>query len=46
MGKSKYASHSAEFRAEAIRLTRGSSEPLARIARELGVKQDARCGCG
>ena len=39
MGKTKYATHSAEFRAEAIRLTRGSSEPLARIARELGVKQ-------
>ena len=39
MGKTKYASHSAEFRAEAIRLARESTEPLARIARELGVKQ-------
>jgi len=38
MGKTKYATHSAEFRAEAIRLARESSEPLARIARELGVK--------
>jgi|KBSMisStaDraftv2_1062788.scaffolds.fasta_scaffold431637_2 transposase len=39
MGKTKYASHSAEFRAEAIRLARESAEPLAQIARELGVKQ-------
>jgi len=39
MGKTKYASHSAEFRVEAIRLARESAEPLAQIARELGVKQ-------
>ena len=35
MGKTKYAAHSAEFRAEAIRVTRESRAPLARIAREL-----------
>jgi transposase len=38
MGKTKYATHSAEFRAEAIRVARESTEPLARIAREMGVK--------
>src|SRR4051812_20956852 len=39
MGKTKYAAHSAEFRTEAIRLARDSPVPLARTARELGVKE-------
>jgi transposase len=39
MGTTKYAAYSAEFRAEAIRLARDAHEPLARIARELGVKE-------
>jgi len=38
MGKTKYAAHSAEFRSEAIRLARESAAPVARLARELGVK--------
>jgi transposase len=40
MGKVKYASHSAEFRAEAIRVARESTAPLARTARELGVNEN------
>jgi transposase len=40
MGKTKYATHSAEFRAEAIRVARESSVPLARTARELGVNEN------
>jgi transposase len=39
MGKTKYAKHSAEFRAEAVRLARDSQAPLARIARECGVRE-------
>jgi transposase len=39
MGKIKYATYSPEFRAEAIRLARESTDSLARIARELGVKE-------
>jgi transposase len=38
MAKARYDKHSAEFRGEAIRLVRETQEPLARIARELGVK--------
>jgi transposase len=40
MGKTKYATHSAEFRAEAIRVARESRAPLARTARELGVNEN------
>lgn len=39
MGKTKYAIHSAEFRSEAIRLARQATVPVARLARELGVKE-------
>jgi transposase-like protein len=39
MGQVRYAKHSAEFRAEAVRLARAATEPLARIAREVGVKE-------
>ena len=37
MPRQKRARYSAEFRAEAVRLARASSEPLSRIARDLGV---------
>jgi transposase len=40
MGKIKYAKHSAEFRAEAIRVARDATAPLARSARELGVNEN------
>lgn len=40
MGKIKYAKHSAEFRAEAIRVARDATAPLARTARELGVNEN------
>ena len=40
MGKTKYATHSAEFRAEAIRVARDATAPLARTARELGVNEN------
>jgi len=39
MGKTKYATHTPEFRTEAIRQARESGEPLARLARDLGVKE-------
>jgi transposase len=39
MAKARYDKHSAEFRGEAIRLVRETQAPLARIARELGVKE-------
>jgi transposase len=39
MGQVRYAKHSAEFRAEAVRLARAANEPLARIARDVGVKE-------
>ena len=39
MAKARYDKHSAEFRAEAIRLVDEREAPLARIARELGVKE-------
>jgi transposase len=40
MGKIKYAKHSADFRAEAIRVAREARAPLARTARELGVNEN------
>jgi transposase len=40
MGKIKYAKHSAEFRAEALRVVRESTASLARTARELGVNEN------
>jgi transposase len=39
MGQARYAKHSAEFQAEAVRVARTATEPVARIARELGVKE-------
>ena len=39
MAKARYDKHSAEFRAAAIRLVDEREAPLARIARELGVKE-------
>ena len=39
MAKARYDKHSEEFRAEAIRLARDGDVPLARVARELGVKE-------
>jgi len=35
----RYAKHSVEFRDEAVRQVRATREPLARVARELGVKE-------
>ena len=40
MGQRRYAKHSQEFRDEAVRIVRSSTEPLARIARELGVNEN------
>ena len=40
MGQRRYAKHSQEFRDEAVRVVRNSKEPLARIARELGVNEN------
>ena len=37
MVRQKRARYTPEFRAEAVRLARSSSEPLSRIARDLGV---------
>ena len=37
MAKTRYARHSAAFRAEAVRQARTSGVPLLRLARELGV---------
>ena len=39
MGHARYDEHSAEFRAEVIRLARDANAPLARVARELGIKE-------
>jgi len=39
MAQRRYAKHSAEFRVEAVRLTRATREPLAQVARELGVHE-------
>jgi transposase len=35
----RYDKHSAEFRAEAVRLARDAEVPVAQVARELGVKE-------
>jgi transposase len=37
MGRQKYRRFSREFKAEAVRLVTTTDEPLARIARDLGV---------
>ena len=37
MGRVRRNRYSAEFKAEAIRLVRASSDPLAKVARDLGV---------
>jgi transposase len=37
MGRPRRNRYSAEFKAEAVRLVRSSSDPLARVARDLGV---------
>ena len=37
MGRARRNRYSAEFKAEAIRLVRSSSDPLASVARDLGV---------
>jgi transposase len=37
MGRPRRTRYSAEFKAEAIRLVRSSSDPLAKVARDLGV---------
>jgi transposase len=37
MGRPRRNRYSAEFRAEAVRLVRSSADPLAKIARDLGV---------
>jgi transposase len=39
MTKARYDKHSAEFRAEAVRLVREAQAPVAQVARELGVKE-------
>ena len=40
MGQRRYAKHSAEFRDEAVRTVHNAKEPLAQIARELGVNEN------
>ena len=37
MARARRNRYSAEFRAEAVRLVRSSSDPLSKIARDLGV---------
>jgi len=37
MGRPRRNRYSAEFKAEAIRLVRSSADPLAKVARDLGV---------
>jgi transposase len=37
MGRPRRSRYSAEFKAEAIRLVRASADPLAKVARDLGV---------
>ena len=37
MGRARRNRYSAEFKAEAVRLVRSSSDPLAKVARDLGV---------
>jgi transposase-like protein len=40
MGQRRYAKHSVGFREEAVRQVHATKEPLARIARELGVNEN------
>ena len=40
MGHRLYAKHSTEFRAEAVRLVQATREPVAKLARELGVNEN------
>ena len=37
MGRARRNRYSAEFKAEAVRLVRSSSDPLTKVARDLGV---------
>jgi transposase len=37
MGRPRRSRYSAEFKAEAVRLVRASADPLAKVARDLGV---------
>ena len=37
MGRARRNRYSAEFKAEAVRLVRSSTDPLAKVARDLGV---------
>jgi transposase len=37
MGKPRRNRYSAEFKAEAVRLVRSTSDPLAKVARDLGM---------
>ena len=40
MGHRRYAKDSTEFRAEAVRLVQATREPVAKLARELGVNEN------
>jgi transposase len=40
MGRPRRNRYSPEFRVEAIRLVRSSSDPLAKVARDLGVNPE------
>ena len=40
MGRARRNRYSAEFRAEAVRLVRGSADPLAKVARDIGVNPE------
>jgi transposase len=40
MGRARRNRYSTEFRAEAVRLVRASSDPLAKVARDVGVNPE------
>jgi transposase len=40
MGRARRNRYSAEFKAEAVRLVRASSDPLAKVARDVGVNPE------
>jgi transposase len=40
MGRARRSRYSAEFKAEAVRLARASSDPLAKVARDVGVNAE------
>ena len=40
MGRPRRTRYSPEFRVEAVRLVRSSSDPLAKVARDLGVNPE------